>query len=77
MDQSIDINFFFMFCFCVACQAGLECNKGGSGRTIDLNIHTHDDEQHCFGMIEKEEIKPLQIYIQMILKRGVTNTVVN
>ena len=50
--------------------AGLECNKGGSGRTLDLNITTHDDELHVFGMVEKEEMAPLQHYIQMILKRA-------
>ena len=50
--------------------AGLECNKGGSGRTIDLNIHTHDSQNYTFGMIEKEEMQPLQNYIQMILKRA-------
>ena len=53
--------------------AGLECNKGGSGRTLDFNVHTHDEVNHTFGMIEKEETKALQHYIQMILKRAQKN----
>ena len=52
--------------------AGLECAKGGSGRTLDLIVSVHDDGEppHVFGMIEKEEHGPLTAYVHHLLRRG-------
>lgn len=52
--------------------AGLECAKGGSGRTLDLIVTLHEEGEppHEFSMIEKEEASPLNVYIQHMLRKA-------